>query len=129
MLTAGYGTVRKGAGTRAVQGGRCAKQPEPVAPTVGQRSQRRTVLGAALTRRQAQSALDRLRRLRNAVAHHEPIFERHLWGDYKRILTVTGWISPEARAWIEQRSRVPGLLRTGIRASDVGLHWTKAQAA
>ena len=82
-----------------------------------------------LTRRQAQSALDRLRRLRNAVAHHEPIFERHLWGEHARILTVTGWISPEARVWIEQRSRVPGLLRTGIRASAADLHWSKAQAA
>ena len=82
-----------------------------------------------LTRRQAQSALDRLRRLRNAVAHHEPIFERPLWGDHQRILTVTGWISPEARVWIEQRSRVPGLLRIGIRASDVDLHWSKTQAA
>ena len=82
-----------------------------------------------LTRRQAQSALDRLRRLRNAVAHHEPIFERPLWGDYQHILTVAGWISSEARVWIERRRRVPGLLRTGIRASEVELHWTKAQAA
>ena len=84
---------------------------------------------AWLTRRQAQSALDRVRRLRNRVAHHEPIFERPLAVDYERILTVTGWISPEARAWIERRSRVPSLLRTGVRASDADLHGTKAQAA
>ena len=74
---------------------------------------------AWLPRRQAQSALERLR---NQIAHHEPIFERHLWGDHQHILTVTGWISPEARAWIERRSRVPGLLRTGIRTSAADLH-------
>ena len=63
-----------------------------------------------LTRRQAQSAFDRLRRLRNKVAHHEPIFERPLREDYRHILTVTGWISSEARLWIERNSRVPWLL-------------------
>ena len=72
-----------------------------------------------LTRRQAQSAFDRLRRLRNKVAHHEPIFERPLWEDYVHILTVTGWISSEARLWIEQNSRVPWLLATRNDTSDV----------
>ena len=73
-----------------------------------------------LTRRQAQSAFERLRRLRNKVAHHEPIFERPLREDYRHILTVTGWISSEARLWIERNSRVPWLLATRQDAGDVG---------
>ena len=67
-----------------------------------------------LTRRQAQRALDRLRRLRNKVAHYEPIFMRPLRNDHQLILDVTAWISPEARAWIEQNSRVPQLVRGAL---------------
>ena len=84
---------------------------------------------AVLTRGQAQRALDRLRRLRNKVAHHEPIFTRPLREDHQRILAVTGWISPDARAWIERNSRVPRLFATWNGASDVDLLLTEVQAA
>ena len=63
-----------------------------------------------LTRPQAHRALDRLRLLRNRVAHHEPIFEQSLVEDYHRILDVAGWISADVRGWIERHSRVPALL-------------------
>ena len=79
-----------------------------------------------LTRRQAQSAFERLRRLRNKVAHHEPIFERPLREDYRHILTVTGWISFEARLWIERNSRVPQLLATRNGECDVDYRLTPA---
>ena len=79
-----------------------------------------------LTRRQAQSAFERLRRLRNKVAHHEPIFERPLQEDYRHILTVTGWISSEARLWIERNSRVPWLLATRQDAGDVNPRFSQA---
>ena len=65
---------------------------------------------AKLTRMAAHQALDPLRKLRNQIAHHKPIFARRLDEDHTRILEVTGWISLEARAWIERRSRVPLLL-------------------
>ena len=65
---------------------------------------------ASLTRRQAHKPLDALRALRNRIAHHEPIFARPLRADHDRILEVTGWISPDVRAWIERHSRVPTLL-------------------
>lgn len=54
--------------------------------------------------------LDRLRTLRNRIAHHEPVFQRHLQADYRQILVITGAISAEARAWVEHHSRVPGVL-------------------
>ena len=44
------------------------------------------------------------------IAHHEPVFARPLREDHDRILEVTGWISPDVRAWIERHSRVPTLL-------------------
>ena len=56
-------------------------------------------------------------KLRNRIAHHEPIFTRRLDEDHTRILQVTGWISPRARAWIECRSRVPLLLEAFSKGS------------
>ena len=65
---------------------------------------------APLNRSSAHQPLDYLRTLRNRIAHHEPIFERHLQQDYQRILDLTGWVSPHKRAWIEAHSRLPELL-------------------
>ena len=73
---------------------------------------------APLTRRQAHEPLDALRALRNRIAHHEPVFARPLREDHDRILKVTGWISPDVRAWIERHSRVPTLLDAADGATD-----------
>lgn len=48
--------------------------------------------------------------LRNRIAHREPIFRRDLDHDHTDMLTLAGWISAEARGWIEGLSRVPDLL-------------------
>ena len=72
---------------------------------------------APLTRRQAHEPLDVLRALRNRIAHHEPVFARPLREDHDRILEVTGWISVDVRAWIDQHSRVPRLLDTADGAT------------
>ena len=63
-----------------------------------------------LTRKQAHGPLNDLRTLRNRIAHHEPIFVRDLARDHKRVLDVTGWISPETATWIERHSRIFDLL-------------------
>ena len=62
-------------------------------------------------RRTAQQRLDRLRRLRNRIAHHEPIFDRNLEEDYEYLLEAVGWISPDVRTWIEAHSLLPDALR------------------
>ena len=72
-----------------------------------------------MTRKQAHRPLNRLRKLRNRIAHHEPIFARDLLEDHQRILDVTGWISPGARTWIEGHSRVAVLLDASHYATDV----------
>ena len=72
-----------------------------------------------LTRVQAYQPLNSLRKLRNRVAHHEPIFARPLLEDHQRILEVTGWISPGARMWIERNSPVPMQLAASDAAAGV----------
>ena len=64
-----------------------------------------------LSRTDTHRPLDYLRTLRNRIAHHEPIFTRHLDADYRSLVNVTGWICPTTAAWIVHHSRVPELLR------------------
>ena len=73
----------------------------------------------ALTRKQIHGPLDHLRALRNRIAHHEPIFARHLMKDHERIVEIIGWISPGTRAWLEHYSRTPDLLETPKDAERV----------
>lgn len=70
----------------------------------------------SLNRAGAHTPLDYLRTFRNRIAHHEPIFQRHLQQDYQNILDVMGWISPHKRAWMEAHCRVPLLL--GLPRND-----------
>ncbi len=72
----------------------------------------------SLTRRQAHAALERLRILRNRIAHHEPIFRRRLDADHELILDVTSWISPNTSEWLSHHSRVPMLLEGGPSAGN-----------
>ena len=54
--------------------------------------------------------LDRLRMLRNRIAHHEPIFERDLAIDHDKICALIGYIEPEARVWVMNNSQIPKIL-------------------
>lgn len=47
-----------------------------------------------------------LRRFRNRIAHHEPIFEKSPEQMYHEAIEAVAWLCPETSAWIEQRSRV-----------------------
>jgi len=44
--------------------------------------------------------LERIRKLRNRVAHHEPIFMRDLRGDLDLISKIVKWRSPTASRWL-----------------------------
>lgn len=50
--------------------------------------------------------LERLRKLRNRIAHHEPIFKRNLALDHDMICTLIGYIEPEAKVWVMNNSRI-----------------------
>lgn len=67
-------------------------------------------------RRELHRKQESLRKLRNRIAHHEPIFARNLAADHNRLLEVLGSISSVAVDWVQQDSRVP---QTISRRSDV----------
>jgi hypothetical protein len=57
-------------------------------------------------RRMLHSRLEEIRKLRNRIAHHEPIFDRALAHDYSRIIDVISWTSPEAMSWLRSFEKV-----------------------
>lgn len=54
--------------------------------------------------------LDRLRTLRNRIAHHEPIFQRNLQDDYDRIRQMVAAANRPTLNWLDHHSRVPNAL-------------------
>ncbi|WP_166352402.1 Abi family protein [Phytoactinopolyspora limicola] len=63
------------------------------------------------SRARVEKRIRHLNRLRNRVAHHEPIHNRDLNRDHQDIITLIGWISTDAGRWVAAQSRVPALLR------------------
>ncbi len=53
-----------------------------------------------VNRKELYAKLDDLRRLRNRIAHHEPILDRPLDRSYSEILQVSSWIDPIVSEWI-----------------------------
>jgi hypothetical protein len=54
--------------------------------------------------------LEKMRLLRNRVAHHEPIHQRPLVADHDDLLAVAGWISADFAGWIRSTSRFASVL-------------------
>ena len=61
-------------------------------------------------RQKLYNQLNRLRTLRNRVAHHEPILQRDLKTDYEKLLWILEMLSPEAASWVTHHSRVNEVL-------------------
>lgn len=61
-------------------------------------------------RKQLHARFDHVRALRNRIAHHEPIFDRHLRADFKTICDLAALISPASETWIRTHSRVTDTL-------------------
>lgn len=51
-----------------------------------------------------------IRRFRNRVAHHEPIFHKDLHGVHVEILEAIGWMCKATEAWTAHLSKVPKIL-------------------
>lgn len=56
--------------------------------------------------------LDRLHRLRNRIAHQEPIHHFPLSEHHGDLLRLVGFIDPSVRGWVATGSRVPPILAT-----------------
>jgi len=63
-----------------------------------------------VARANAFSALEAIRKLRNRIAHHEPIFTRNIADEYQRLHDVIGWRNTTAAAWMDRVQQVTGLI-------------------
>lgn len=70
-----------------------------------------TTVQIPTARANAFAALQAIRELRNRIAHHEPIFTRHLLTEYDRLHEVISWRNPTAAAWMESIQRVKALIQ------------------
>lgn len=61
-------------------------------------------------RKDIHKSINALRRLRNRVAHHEPILDRDLAHDYQQIARILGWSCRHTAEWIEAQSRFADVL-------------------
>jgi len=71
---------------------------------------RAATLSIPLARATAHSDLHAIRRLRNRIAHHEPIFTRNIATEYWRIHEMIGWRSQVAAAWMDRKQGVTRLI-------------------
>lgn len=53
--------------------------------------------------------LNALRRFRNRVAHHEPVFHRPIETLHAELLEAIGWMCRDTAAWAEHNSRFPAV--------------------
>lgn len=67
-------------------------------------------LSIAGARSQAFHDIQIIRKLRNRIAHHEPVFSRTLTADYRLILGLISWRSPTAADWVERIQDVTPLI-------------------
>lgn len=63
--------------------------------------------GKGLARKRVHSRFNAIRRFRNRVAHHEPIFHADLEQTHEEILEACGWICVYTAAWARHHSRFP----------------------
>ncbi len=62
-------------------------------------------------RRRANEHLEKVRGLRNRIAHHEPIFTRNIQDEYQRILDIIRWRSPVSADWVKKVQGVTKLIQ------------------
>lgn len=56
------------------------------------------------------ASLERLRKLRNRIAHHEPIFTRDLEFDHAQVLRILRSLNTDVALWNESHSRLPAII-------------------
>ena len=56
--------------------------------------------------------LEQLRKLRNRIAHHEPIFKRNLADDFQKVHDLIAFRCPFTAAWMQQNQQAQALIAT-----------------
>jgi hypothetical protein len=64
----------------------------------------------SMLRGEAHSALRHVRKFRNRIAHHEPIFTRDMAVEYAQVHDIIHWRSPVAATWMDQTQGVTALI-------------------
>lgn len=72
-----------------------------------------TVKSVRELRQELYHDLESIRRLRNRIAHHEPIFSRNLTEDFERITRLIAYRSTATAEWMRAHQQVMDLLATG----------------
>ncbi|HEX9835947.1 MAG TPA: IS256 family transposase [Alphaproteobacteria bacterium] len=67
----------------------------------------------SVERKPIQKTLNSIRRLRNRVAHDEPILDRNLIADHNDIIQLVSWICPETANWVLTHSRALDVIAKG----------------
>jgi hypothetical protein len=67
----------------------------------------KTQTGKRLPRKAVHTLLDRIRRFRNRVAHHEPVIFADYESSHDEILDAISWMCPETARWARAQSRLP----------------------
>lgn len=67
-------------------------------------------IGIAANRQLVYDYLEKLRRLRNRIAHHEPVFNRNLTDDYQTIFTLVEMRCTNTVQWMDSHQLVTNVL-------------------
>jgi hypothetical protein len=68
------------------------------------------VLSVPMLRQSIYRDLEKLRLLRNRIAHHEPIFTRTLSDDYRKTLDLVAWRSTLTAAWLDANQQATAVI-------------------
>jgi hypothetical protein len=71
-------------------------------------------VGGARKRAAVHGRLNAVRRLRNRIAHHEPIFQKDTLKDHLEIIEAISWMCAHTSAWAEHHSRVAAIFAAGV---------------
>jgi hypothetical protein len=63
--------------------------------------------GGRMKRTRVHGRFNAMRRFRNRIAHHEPIFLNDLQARHAEIIEATSWMCPQTAAWALYNSRFP----------------------
>ncbi len=70
------------------------------------------LVGGSKSRTVIHGRANALRRFRNRVAHHEPIFNRDTEKTHQEIIEIIGWVCADTAKWTDSQSRFQEVFKT-----------------
>lgn len=66
--------------------------------------------GRGMSRGRVHSRVNAIRRFRNRIMHHEPIFTKNLTQVHNELIETMSWMCPDTARWARHHSRVPAVI-------------------